>query len=157
MQNDIGQTTPLEYKYRQQTAVSFSSLFLTGFFIVSTMYSLPLLTLITLTNAAITYRGADISSLLVEEDSSITYKTTNGETQALETILVNNGVNSIRQRIWVNPSDGSYDLDYNVELAKRVQKAEMGVYLNLHLSDTWADPGDQVFSFTLFLEMVGWC
>lgn len=108
------------------------------------MHLLPLLSLSIVTTAALTYRGADISSLLIEEDAGKSYKNSNGETRALETILADNGVNSVRQRIWVNPSDGSYDLDYNVELAKRVKDAGMGVYLDLHLSDTWADPSDQV-------------
>ncbi|KAF9892714.1 hypothetical protein FE257_001116 [Aspergillus nanangensis] len=96
-----------------------------------------------LVTAALTYRGADISSLLIEEDAGIAYKNLNGETQPLETILADNGVNSIRQRLWVNPSDGSYNLDYNIELAKRVQAAGMSIYLDLHYSDTWADPSHQ--------------
>jgi arabinogalactan endo-1,4-beta-galactosidase len=54
----------------------------------------------------------------------------------LEQILAQAGVNSIRQRIWVNPSDGNYNLDYNVALARRVRAAGMSVYLNLHFSDT---------------------
>ncbi|RAK88164.1 arabinogalactan endo-1,4-beta-galactosidase A [Aspergillus costaricaensis CBS 115574] len=107
------------------------------------IYPLLLSALPLLSSAALTYRGADISSLLIEEDAGISYKNLNGETQALEDILVNNGVNSIRQRVWVDPSDGSYDLDYNLKLAKRVQAAGMSIYLDLHLSDTWADPSDQ--------------
>ncbi|KAI9934154.1 hypothetical protein ASPWEDRAFT_50155 [Aspergillus wentii DTO 134E9] len=104
---------------------------------------LPLLSLPLLTTAALTYSGADISSLLVEEDAGISYKNLNGETEAFEKTLASNGVNTIRQRLWVNPSDGSYDLDYNLKLAKRVKAAGMDIYLDLHLSDTWADPSDQ--------------
>lgn len=95
-------------------------------------------------HAALSIRGADISSLIVEENSGISYKTTNGTTEALEVILADSGINSVRQRVWVNPSDGSYDLDYNLKLAKRVQAQGMTTYLDLHLSDTWADPSDQV-------------
>ena len=94
--------------------------------------------------AALSIRGADISSLIVEENSGISYKTTNGATEALEVILADSGINSVRQRVWVNPTDGSYDLDYNLELAKRVQAKGMSTYLDLHLSDTWADPSHQV-------------
>lgn len=104
-----------------------------------------LFSIFSVTSAALTYRGADISSLLIEENDGVAYKNLNGETQALEAILADNGVNSIRQRIWVNPSDGSYDVDYNLKLAKRVQAAGMSLYLDLHLSDTWADPSDQVY------------
>lgn len=96
--------------------------------------------------AALTYRGADISSLIVEENDGISYKNSAGTTQVLENILAGAGINSVRQRVWVNPSDGSYDLDYNVKLAKRVQNQGMSTYLDLHYSDTWADPSAQVRS-----------
>lgn len=103
--------------------------------------------------AALSIRGADISSLIVEENDGISYKNSNGQTQALETILANAGINSVRQRVWVNPSDGSYDLDYNVKLASRVLDAGMSVYLDLHFSDTWADPSSQVFIYSLLTYM----
>lgn len=98
-------------------------------------------------SAALTYHGADISSLLLEENKGITYKALNNEAQPLETILANNGANSIRQRLWVHPDNGAYDLEYNLRLARRAKDTGMGVYLDLFLSDTWADPGDQVYSF----------
>lgn len=113
---------------------------------------LSFLPLLPLANAALTYRGADISSLLIEEDAGIAYKNLNGQTQALESILADNGVNSIRQRLWVNPSDGSYDLDYNLKLAKRAKAAGMSVYLDLHYSDTWADPSHQVCSLPTMIH-----
>lgn len=92
----------------------------------------------------IAYKGADISSLLMLEANGQTYKNSGGTTQPLERILASSGVTSIRQRVWVNPSDGNYNVDYNVRLAQRVKAAGMSVYLDLHLSDTWADPGHQV-------------
>ncbi|KAI9375403.1 family 53 glycosyl hydrolase [Aspergillus egyptiacus] len=102
-----------------------------------------LFALSTIANAALTYRGADISSLLVEENAGVEYKNPSNEAQALESILADNGVNSIRQRLWVNPSEGAYNLEYNLELARRVQAVGMSIYLDLHLSDTWADPSHQ--------------
>lgn len=118
------------------------------------MLLLPLLQLATAAAAAstLTYKGADLSSLLVEEKAGIEYKNLDGKPQALETILADNGVNSVRQRVWVNPADGVYDLDYNVELAKRVKAAGMSVYLDLHLSGTWADPKKQVCLSFFFLS-----
>ncbi|KUI67913.1 Arabinogalactan endo-beta-1,4-galactanase [Cytospora mali] len=101
------------------------------------------LPLFTVASASLTYKGVDWSSVKVEEDAGISYSTSSGTTEALETILAGAGVNTVRQRIWVNPSDGIYDLDYNLELAKRAVKAGLGVYLDLHLSDTWADPANQ--------------
>jgi arabinogalactan endo-1,4-beta-galactosidase len=110
------------------------------------MMLLPFFVLLfhSLATASLTYRGADISSLLIEEGAGIRYKNLNGQTQPLENILKANGVNSIRQRVWVNPSDGHYNLDYNLKLAKRVKAAGMSIYLDLHFSDTWADPSHQV-------------
>lgn len=35
----------------------------------------------------------------------------------------------------MNPSNGYYDLDYNIDLAKRAGDAGLSVYLDLHLSD----------------------
>ncbi|KAK2761538.1 hypothetical protein FQN54_001366 [Arachnomyces sp. PD_36] len=96
-----------------------------------------------LATAALQYKGADISSVLIEEAADIEYKNANGEAQPLEAILKDNGINSIRQRLWVDPADGNYNLDYNLELAARVQEAGLSIYLDMHFSDTWADPGKQ--------------
>jgi arabinogalactan endo-1,4-beta-galactosidase len=86
--------------------------------------------------SALTYRGVDWSSVLQEEARGIKYSS-GGSTQLLEKILAANGVNSVRQRVWVNPAAG----DYNLKLAKRAKAAGLSVYLDLHFSDTWADPG----------------
>jgi arabinogalactan endo-1,4-beta-galactosidase len=97
---------------------------------------------------SLTYRGVDWSSLLIEEAAGYLYN--NGTTQPLETILKNSGVNTVRQRLWVNPAGGDYDLAYNIKLAKRAKAAGLDVYLDMHFSDTWADPGHQVSSYLAF-------
>jgi arabinogalactan endo-1,4-beta-galactosidase len=94
--------------------------------------------------ASLTFKGVDWSSVALEEAAGYTYKTTAGATEALETILKASGVNTVRQRVWVNPPSGDYDLAYNLALAKRAYAAGMKVYLDMHFSDTWADPGAQV-------------
>jgi len=99
-------------------------------------------------HAALTFKGVDWSSLLVEEAGGKTYKNTAGNTQPLETILKASGVNTVRQRLWVNPSDGNYNLAYNIKLAKRAQAAGLKIYLDMHFSDTWADPAHQVPNLT---------
>ncbi|KAI1083064.1 glycoside hydrolase family 53 protein [Whalleya microplaca] len=95
------------------------------------------------TRAALTYKGADWSSVIVEENAGISYTSTSGTTQSLEQILADSGVNTARQRVWVNPSDGNYNLDYSLKLAKRAKAAGLGVYVDFHYSDTWADPSHQ--------------
>jgi arabinogalactan endo-1,4-beta-galactosidase len=94
-------------------------------------------------SAALTYRGVDWSSATVEERAGIKYSFANGTVQPLEKILAASGVNIVRQRIWVNPTNGDYNLAYNIALAKRARAANLDVYLDLHYSDTWADPAHQ--------------
>jgi len=89
------------------------------------------------------YNGHDISSLLMLESQGKSWKGTDGKTEKLETILSSGGCNFIRSRIWVNPRDGNYNLDYNLRLAKRAKSAGLGFYLDFHYSDTWADPAHQ--------------
>ena len=102
-----------------------------------------LLALATATSAALTYKGVDWSSLLVEEAAGRSYIGLNGQKAPLETILAANGVNTVRQRLWVNPSDKNYNLDYNLRLARRAKAANLKLFLDLHFSDTWADPAHQ--------------
>lgn len=89
------------------------------------------------------YRGADLSSLPISEQT-VTFKDTHGNNLTnVERYLRDNGLNSVRQRIWVNPVDGYYGLQYSLDLAKRVTKLGLSTYLDFHYSDTWADPGHQ--------------
>lgn len=99
------------------------------------LYALPLMVLAA--QASLTYKGADWSSLLVEEAAGQTYKNAAGTVQPLETILKASGVNTVRQRLWVNPAGGDYGLDYNLKLAKRARAAGMNIYLDFHYSDSW--------------------
>ncbi|KAH8667405.1 glycoside hydrolase family 53 protein [Tricladium varicosporioides] len=109
------------------------------------MFFLPLLVgvLAPFGNAALTYKGVDWSSTLMLENSGKSFKTTSGATASFESILKSSGVNTVRQRLWVNPSDGNYNLAYNIKLAQRAKAAGLSVYLDLHFSDTWADPAHQ--------------
>ncbi|KAG9039217.1 hypothetical protein FRB95_011802 [Tulasnella sp. JGI-2019a] len=96
----------------------------------------------TVSNAALAYKGVDWSSVAVEEAAGKTYKNSAGTTQPLETILKASGVNTVRQRLWVADSS-TYNLAYNLKLAARAKAAGLSVYLDMHFSDTWADPGHQ--------------
>lgn len=101
----------------------------------------------TIASAALAYRGVDWSSVAVEEAAGVVYKSADTNQPApLESLLVASGVNMVRQRLWVNPKadNGAYNLAYNLRLARRARAAGLGVYLDLHYSDTWADPGHQV-------------
>lgn len=102
-----------------------------------------ILAVLSTANAALTYKGVDWSSVTVEERAGVSYKNANGNALPLERILAENGVNTVRQRVWVSPKDGNYNLDYNIALAKRAKAAGLGLYIDFHYSDTWADPSHQ--------------
>lgn len=93
--------------------------------------------------AALPHRGVDWSSTLVSESSGTTYTGLDARSKPLERIFRNNGVNTVRQRIWVDPKNGDYDVEYNVALAQRAKAVGLDVYLDFHYSSTWADPGHQ--------------
>jgi arabinogalactan endo-1,4-beta-galactosidase len=104
------------------------------------------LTLIASIEAALTFKGVDWSSTIIEESAGKSWKNTAGTVQPIETSLKASGVNTVRQRVWVS-SSSQYNLNYNLKLAKRAKAAGLNVYLDLHYSDTWADPGHQVRTF----------
>lgn len=92
------------------------------------------------------YKGHDLSSLKLLEDSGtfLFADTARGnETRPADDILGDGGMNGVRLRIWVNPADGVYGLDYNLELAKRFQAKGYSLYLDFHFADGWADPQKQ--------------
>ncbi len=94
------------------------------------------------------YKGFDISSLLEMEDNGFKlYTEDNQECEALELCRMN-GVNSIRLRIWNDPSSvpearGYCDLEHTVRFAKRIKEKKLHFLLDFHYSDWWADPGKQ--------------
>ena len=87
-------------------------------------------------------RGADMSFLPLIESEGTIYKHNNTAEDAITT-LKNAGCNAIRIRLWKNPSDGHSGLAEVKILAQRVKAAGLKVWLTVHYSDTWADPGNQ--------------
>jgi len=46
-------------------------------------------------------------------------------------------------RVWVDPADGYHDKDELLTMAQRVKRNGLDLLVDLHYSDTWADPGHQ--------------
>lgn len=71
----------------------------------------------------------------------------NGEEEDCFRILKDHGINSIRLRAWVNPSDdpqsGHCSTDEVVEMAVRAKNMGFRLMIDLHYSDSWADPEKQ--------------
>jgi len=95
--------------------------------------------------------GADISSLLALEDSGVVFRDPSGTPRDLCELLAAQGVTHIRVRVWNHPYDakgrgfggGTMDVPRAVELGRRATAAGMGVLVNFHYSDFWADPAKQ--------------
>lgn len=58
-------------------------------------------------------------------------------------ILQESGLNSIRLRLFHTPTERHDGLPDVLELARRGHDLDLKIILNLHYSDTWADPGAQ--------------
>ncbi|KAJ7846332.1 endogalactanase [Mycena olivaceomarginata] len=93
--------------------------------------------------SALTYHGADFSSLVNLENAGRTYHDSATSSTKLETILAAHGTNLARIRIWTSTNNADYSLTYGLALAKRAAAAGMAIMLDMHYSDTWADPGHQ--------------
>jgi len=88
-------------------------------------------------------KGADISWLTEMETSGKKFYNSSGaETECMQ-LLKSIGTNTIRLRVWVNPT-GSYNNKADV-VAKAVRAKNLGmrIMIDFHYSDTWADPGHQ--------------
>lgn len=87
-------------------------------------------------------RAADISFLPEIEAEGILYYN-NGLAEDVVTTLKNKGCNAARIRLWKDPANAHSGMAEVKALADRVREAGMKVWLTVHYSDTWADPGSQ--------------
>lgn len=100
------------------------------------------------TAAAQTFaKGADVGWLQQMEATGYTFYNEQGQAQDCFAILKAQGINSIRLRVFVNPSDdkasGHCSPAEVVAMAKRAAGLGFRVMIDFHYSDTWADPGKQ--------------
>ena len=88
-------------------------------------------------------RGADLSFLPEIEQAGTQFFNADSVAGNVLSIMQSTGCNTVRIRLWVNPSNTHSSFDEVYELAKRVKQNKMKVWLDFHYSDTWADPGHQ--------------
>ena len=87
-------------------------------------------------------RGADLS--FVDEVESEGGAYFEGQKRAdVFAILKRSGVDSIRLRLWHDPAHGYCGLERTRLMAARIRSAGMRFMLDIHYSDSWADPGKQ--------------
>jgi arabinogalactan endo-1,4-beta-galactosidase len=87
--------------------------------------------------------GADVSFLKAAEDGGKVFKD-DGKAEPGLQILKDHGYNWVRLRLFHAPTDLPNDLPYTIALAQRAKKLGFHFLLDLHYSDTWADPGKQI-------------
>ncbi|WP_228545894.1 glycosyl hydrolase 53 family protein [Microcella flavibacter] len=95
--------------------------------------------------------GVDVSSVLSLEESGVVFRDAAGEPADLFDVLAAEGVTDVRVRVWNDPFDaegrgyggGNTDVDRAIEIGERATDAGLGVLVNFHYSDFWADPAKQ--------------
>lgn len=92
-------------------------------------------------------RGADVGWLQQMEKTGYTFYDNNGVAKDCLLILKEHGINTIRLRVWVNPSDdprsGHCSTKDVTEMALRAKKMGLNIFIDFHYSDSWADPQKQ--------------
>lgn len=100
--------------------------------------------------------GIDASEVLSIEaarkaENEPLYKNFDGQEEDVFKVLKDSGVTDIRVRIWNDPKDengnsyggGNCDINNAVAIAERCQTVGLGMIVDFHYSDFWADPGKQ--------------
>lgn len=93
--------------------------------------------------AALTIRGADISSLKKSEDLGGRYRDADGAPADALTILTDHGLNYARLRVWVDSPDRYHGVAQLLEMARRITARGLKLLVDFHYADSWADPGKQ--------------
>ncbi|OOG63678.1 glycosyl hydrolase 53 family protein [Flavobacterium sp. A45] len=92
-------------------------------------------------------KGGDVGWLPQMEATGYKFYDTDGTQKDCLQLLKDRGMNTIRLRVWVNPSNdkasGHCSKEETVAMAVRAQKMGMRIMINFHYSDSWADPGKQ--------------
>lgn len=88
-------------------------------------------------------RAADVSFLpTIRKEGTVFYNAQQQTGDALD-ILKNAGCNTIRLRLWHTPTSNMSSLAEVQSFAKEIRTKGFKLWLAVHYSDTWADPGAQ--------------
>jgi arabinogalactan endo-1,4-beta-galactosidase len=88
-------------------------------------------------------RAADVSFLPEIRESGTGFKNRSGTTNDVLDILKEEGCNTIRLRLWHTPASLHSGLEEVTALASEIKAKGFDLWVILHYSDTWADPGTQ--------------
>jgi len=92
-------------------------------------------------------KGADVGWLSQMEATAYQFYDVDGTQKDCLPLLKDRGMNTIRLRVFVNPSNnktnGHCSAAETVAMALKAQNLGMRIMIDFHYSDTWADPGNQ--------------
>ncbi len=88
-------------------------------------------------------KGADVGWVTEMEASGKKFYNAAGTEMECMALMKSLGMNSIRLRVWVNPSPSWNNATDVVAKAVRAKNLGMRVMIDFHYSDSWADPGKQ--------------
>ncbi|MBO6576575.1 MAG: glycosyl hydrolase 53 family protein [Rhodothermales bacterium] len=86
--------------------------------------------------------GADVSFLTRVEEGGASFSAMGSGVDPIAQ-MVSEGFNTFRLRLWHTPAGGTNGLAYTTALAQRIVGAGGSWLLDIHYSDSWADPGTQ--------------
>jgi arabinogalactan endo-1,4-beta-galactosidase len=88
-------------------------------------------------------RSVDISFLPEIEIENITFYDSAGQPRDPLVIFKENGINVIRLRLWKKPETVHSSFEEVKSFSEKLRKYGFKIWLTVHYSDTWADPGHQ--------------
>lgn len=87
-------------------------------------------------------RGADLSFTPEIVSAGTNFKD-NNQPKDLVQIFKDKGINTIRLRVWHTPANAHSSLQEVLDFATLLHAKGLAIWLDIHYSDTWADPGNQ--------------
>ena len=89
-------------------------------------------------------KGADLGWITEMEAKGCKFYTAAGTEMECTALMKSLGCNSVRYRVWVNPSSGYNNVSDVLVKCKRAQALGLQILIDFHYSDGWADPGKQI-------------
>ena len=83
--------------------------------------------------------GADVSSLTIEAWQNKAFYNREGQKQEVMSILKEQGINNVRLRVLVKPSNSDFNATYAKELSNTAKELDLGIMLDMHYCDWWGE------------------
>ena len=87
-------------------------------------------------------KGIDLSFTPEIATTNTTYRQ-NGIALPILDLVKSNGINTVRLRLWHTPNSGHSNLPEVLAFARQLKVKGLRLWLDIHYSDTWTDPGQQ--------------